>query len=126
VYLTNYCRRLRPAAQIIAQSRLDRNVTTLHRAGADSVLSYASTGANALWNRLTAENTLQLAEGLEVFRVAVPREVVGKPLAKAGIPESTGCTVVAVASGGSFQANPPADQPLPAGAMLVLIGDDAS
>lgn len=126
VYLTNYCRRLRPNAQIIARARLDRNITTLHRAGADSVLSYASTGANALWNMLTAENTLQLAEGLDVFRVPVPREVAGKPLATAGIREATGCTVVAVASDDSFHANPPADDPLPADADLVLIGDSAS
>lgn len=126
VYLTNYCRRLRPDTQIIARARLDRNVTTLHRAGADSVLSYASTGANALWNMLTAENTLQLAEGLDVFRVPVPTEIAGKPLATAGIREATGCTVVAIASDESFQANPPADRPLPADADLVLIGDSAS
>ena len=37
-----------------------------------SIASYASTGANAIWNRLTADNTLQLAEGLDVFRVPVP------------------------------------------------------
>lgn len=126
VYLTNYCRRLRPDAQIIARARLDRNITTLHRAGADSVLSYASTGANALWNMLTAENTLQLAEGLDVFRVPVPAEVAGKPLATAGIREATGCTVVAIASHESFQANPAVDRPLPSDADLILIGDSAS
>ena len=58
VYLTIYCRRLRSDIQIIARARLDRNVSTLHRAGADAVLSYASTGANAIWNVLSADNTL--------------------------------------------------------------------
>jgi len=126
VYLTNYCRRLRPDVQIIARARLDRNISTLHRAGADSVLSYASTGANALWNLLTADNTLQLAEGLDVFRVPIPSELAGKTLADAHVREATGCTVVAVASDEHFQANPPAEAVLPAGADLVLIGDSAS
>ncbi|MFP5321324.1 MAG: potassium channel family protein [Acidimicrobiia bacterium] len=126
VYLTNYCRRLRPDVQIIARSRLDRNVSTLHRAGADSVLSYASTGANALWNLLTADNTLQLAEGLDVFRVPLPAALTGRTLAAAGIREATGCTVVAVADGDHLQANPPADVVLRAGTDLVLIGDSES
>lgn len=126
VYLTNYCRRLRPDVQVIARARLDRNVTTLHRAGADSVLSYASTGATALWNLLTADNTLQLAEGLDVFRVRTPAELAGRTLAAAQIREDTGCTVVALADEHEFQANPPADAVLPPGSDLVLIGDSAS
>ncbi len=125
IYLTNYCRRLRPDIQIIARSRLDRNVTTLHRAGADSVLSYASTGATALWNMLTDENTLQLAEGLEVFRVPVPDSLSGSTLERSNIREATGCTIIAVVDQG-FHVNPPADTMLPAGADLVLIGDSAS
>ena len=126
VYLTNYCRRLRPDVQVIARARLDRNISTLHRAGADSVLSYASTGANALWNLLTADNTLQLAEGLDVFRVPIPSQLAGKTLADAQIREATGCTVVAISSADAFQANPPADAVLPSAADLVLIGDSAS
>lgn len=125
IYLTNYCRRLRPDLQIIARSRLDRNVTTLHRAGADSVLSYASNGATALWNMLTADNTLQLTEGLEVFRVPVPGALSGTTLAKSQIREATGCTIIAVVDH-AFHVNPPADTTLPAGADLVLIGDSAS
>jgi voltage-gated potassium channel len=126
VYLTIYCRRLRPDVQIIARARLDRNVSTLHRAGADAVLSYASTGANAIWNVLSADNTLQLAEGLDVFRVPVPRELAGRTLERAGIREATGCTVVAVVQDGAFVSNPPAKEPLPPDGELVLIGDSDS
>ena len=39
VYLTRYCRGLRPDVRIVSRSRLDRNITTLYRAGADAVLS---------------------------------------------------------------------------------------
>ena len=38
VYLTRYCRGLRPDARIVSRSKLDRNVSTLYRAGADAVL----------------------------------------------------------------------------------------
>ncbi len=126
VYLTNYCRRLRADAHIIARARLDRNVSTLHRAGADFVLSYASTGANAIWNMLNPDNTLQLAEGLDVFRVPVPSRLGGKTLADARIREDTGCTVVARVSADGFEPNPDPTVPLPAGGELVLIGDDES
>ena len=126
IYLTNYCRRLRSDIQIIARSRLDRNVSTLHRAGADSVLSYSSIGSNAMWNILTADNTLQLAEGLDVFRASTPAELVGVPIAQASIREATGCTVVAVASDERFEANPDPNAPLTAGTELVVIGDEES
>jgi hypothetical protein len=59
-----------------------------------------------VWNQLTADTTLQLAEGLDVFRVPVPDEVVGRTLEKAHIRESTGCTVVAVVEGDTFRSNP--------------------
>ncbi len=126
VYLTIYCRRLRPDVQIIARARLDRNVSTLHRAGADAVLSYASTGAHAVWNVLSRGDTLQLAEGLEVFRTPVPAALDRRTIGSANIREDTGCTVVATVEGGSYRVNPPADEVLPAGGELVLIGDDDS
>jgi voltage-gated potassium channel len=126
VYLTIYCRRLRPDVQIIARARLDRNVSTLHRAGADAVLSYASTGADAIWNVLSADNTLQVAEGLDVFRVAVPPELAGRTLQDSHIREATGCTVVAIAEDDRFDSNPAADRPFPSTGDLVLIGDSES
>jgi len=101
-------------------------VTTLHRAGADAVLSYASTGANAIWNVLSSDNTVQIAEGLDVFRVPVPPELAGRTLEKSNIRETTGCTVVAVAEGERFRSNPDPRAPLPPDAELVLIGDSES
>lgn len=124
VYLTIYCRKLRPDIQLIARANLDRNVSTLYRAGADAVLSYASTGATAIWNHFRENDTLLVAEGLDVFRVPVPAELAGRSLAQARLREETGCTVVAVARGDSVEGNPPADAPLPGDADLVLIGGD--
>ncbi len=123
VYLALYCRKLRPEVQIIARANLDRNVTTLHRAGADAVLSYASTGATAIWNRLGLNPTLVLAEGLDVFQVDVPDGLVDRSLAEAGIRRRTGCNVVAIVEDGRVQSNPDPARLLPADAELIVIGD---
>ena len=123
VYLTIYCRRLRPDIQIIARANLDRNVATLHRAGADAVLSYASIGATAIWNTLGLNDSLVLAEGLEMFRTHVPSGMAGRSLADAAVRRETGCNVVAVADGGVTVTNPDPMTPIPSTAELVVIGD---
>ncbi len=63
-----------------------------------------------------------LAEGLDVFRYTVPRALAGSALAATRIREATGCSVVAVQTGGGTEINPPADRVLPAGGELILVG----
>ena len=70
IYLTLYVRRLRPDIQVVSRATLERNVSTLHRAGADFVMSYASMGANAIYNVLEKGDVVMLAEGLHVFPAA--------------------------------------------------------
>lgn len=123
VYLTIYCRKLRPDIQILARANLDRNVSTLHRAGADFVLSYASIGANLIFNLLQRIDTLLLAEGLNVFRVRLPAGLAGKSLAECRIRETSGCNIIAVAQGETLEVNPNAQRPLPPDAELIVIGD---
>ncbi len=122
IYLTIYCRRLRPDMQIVSRATLERNVQTLHRAGADFVMSYASMGASAIYNVLQQGDVVMLAEGLDVFRYPVPAGLIGKPLAQSRIRERTGCSVVALETGGTVTVNPSPTIPLPAGAELILIG----
>jgi Trk K+ transport system NAD-binding subunit len=124
VYLTRYCRGLRPEVRIVSRSRLDRNVTTLYRAGADAVLSYASTGSAAVWNQFRGDETLLVAQGLNVFRTPIPRELVGSSLADAHLHRRTHCNVVAIEVDGDIAGNPDPHVPLPAGAELVLVGTD--
>lgn len=126
VYLTLYVRKLRPELQIVARSILDRNVTTLHRAGADAVLSYASLGATALWNARGDERRLVIAEGLEVFEVPVPAKAAGRSLADSDLGAITGCNVIAVREDGQLTANPDPSSPLPHEGHLVVIGDEAA
>ena len=126
IYLALYCRKLRPDVQIIARSTLERNVETLHRAGADFVMSYATTGATAIANLLRRVDILMVAEGLHVFRLDTPRALVGQSLEKAGIREATGCTVVAVGKADHVDGSPDLREPLTADSELVLLGDVAS
>jgi len=122
VYLTIFCRQLRPDIQILSRATHERNVPTLHRAGADSVLSYASMGAGAVMNVLQRNKILTVAEGLDLFEVRVPAELAGRTIAECSIRERTGCSVVAMRTerGIEIISNPAAT--LPADVDIVLIG----
>jgi Trk K+ transport system NAD-binding subunit len=122
IYLTKYLRSLRPDMQILSRASVERNVSTLHRAGADFVMSYSSLGATAIFNYLRKEDTLMLAEGLNVFRLRAPQALVGKNLAQSKIREVTGCSVVAVKVNGVMSINPDPQVPIQENAELVLIG----
>ncbi|HEX2190433.1 MAG TPA: NAD-binding protein [Longimicrobiaceae bacterium] len=122
IYLTIYCRRLRPDVQVVSRATLERNVSTLHRAGADFVMSYASMGANAVFNVLEKDDVVMLAEGLDVFRYPVPPGLAGRRLADTRIRETTGCSVVAVQNPDGTSINPPAEHVLPVEGELILVG----
>lgn len=122
IYLTIYCRRLRPEVQIISRAVRERNVATLHRAGANFVMSYASLGATAIVNLLDRSDILMVAEGLDVFRLPVPAALAGKSIAQAAVRRQTGCTVIGLRTNGETQINPDPHLPLPAPAELLLIG----
>ena len=123
VYLTLYCRRMRPDMQILSRATVEQAVASLHRAGADLVLSYVPMEANAIFDIVRRGSLLLLAEGLEVFTVAVPGVLVGKPIAECRLREETGCNVLAVRRPGGAATPPDLAVPLAAGVELILIGD---
>lgn len=122
IYLTKYLRSLRPDMQILSRASEDRNISTLHRAGADFVMSYASLGANAIFNFLRNEETILLAEGLNFFHLPAPASLVGKTLSQSGIREKTGCTLVAIVHKGETLANPKPTIQIGKDDELILIG----
>ena len=123
VYLTLYCRRLRSDIQIISRATLERNVETLHRAGADFVISEASLGANAIFNLLKRSDILLLAEGLDVFKVPAPKSLVGKTIAESEIRQRTGCSIIGIdQAAGGVLVNPSPDTRIPAGQNIIVIG----
>ncbi len=123
VYLTIYARRLRPDIQIISRATLQRNVSTLHRAGADFVMSYATMGANVIFNILERNDVVMIAEGLNVFNLDTPKSLVGKTLVESNIRKDTGCSVLSIKQNGQQKINPHPDTKLTPDSGLVLIGN---
>jgi voltage-gated potassium channel len=121
-YLTIYCRKLRPDVQIISRATLERNISTLHRAGADLVMSYASMGAATILNLLKPGEFLMLAEGLNVFRLPARGNLKQKRLFEYQIREKTGCSVIAINRSGRLITNPEPDIVLEPTDDLILIG----
>src|SRR5699024_642104 len=97
VYLTLFCRRLRPELQVVSRATYERNVATLYRAGADSVLSYATIGATDLWNHAGLSHRVLVAEGNELFLAPRPSSLVRRPVRDSEVHRRTGCHIVAVA-----------------------------
>lgn len=123
IYLTIYARRLRPNIQIISRSTLQQNISTLHRAGADFVMSYATLGANAIFNILERNDVVMIAEGLNVFTVPTPHTLGGKKIVDSAVRQQTGCSILAVNKDGHQTINPPPDMVIPGESELVLIGN---
>jgi Trk K+ transport system NAD-binding subunit len=121
IFLTIYCRRLRPDAQIISRASLDRNVNTMHRAGANLVMSYASLCTTTIVNLLKPEKLLMISEGLNIFRSQPARTIVGKALRDQTIREDTGCSVIAIKRGGAMLINPEPDTVVEEHDELILI-----
>ena len=122
IYLTIYCRRLRPDIQIISRASDEKTVSKLHRAGADLVMSYASMASTCIMNLLKKEQTLMAVEGLSIFRTCAGQSLVGKSLIENRIREMTGCNVVAITRFGKNFLNPDPAMPLQEEDELLLIG----
>jgi len=123
IYLTIYCRRLRPDIQIVSRATLDRNISVLHKAGADLVMSYATITANTIINLLSPGKVLTLTEGLNIFRVKVHPSLAGSTLMDSGLRQETGCSVIAVDRDGTLEVNPDPARSLRADDSLYVIGD---
>jgi Trk K+ transport system NAD-binding subunit len=122
IYLTIYCRKLRPDIQIISRCSLERNVASLYNAGANLVMSQAGMSANAIINLLRPGRVYTLTEGLNIFRLATPRVLVGVTLLKSGIRQTTDCNVIAVRSHGKMRVPPDPQMELAEDDELILIG----
>ena len=123
VYLAIFIRRIRPDIQLIGRANLERNISTLHRAGADFVMSYASMGASAILNTLRGGSLLMVAEGLGLLKVALPGALEGLSLAESDVRKETGCSIVGLRRGEKTVVNPQADTVFQPGDELVVIGN---
>jgi Trk K+ transport system NAD-binding subunit len=124
IYMTIYCRKLRPDIQIISRANTERTVHKLHSVGADQVMSYESLAAGMIFNLLRPHGLQILAEGLNLFQQSVSSQFVGRPLADCPIRATTGCNLVAVDSGGQAHINPEPSYRFAPDDELFLVGSD--
>lgn len=122
IYLTKYCRSLRTDLQIISRANMDRNVSTLHRAGADFVMSYPVLGVDVVFSFLIQQDAIMLVEGFILFHVVAPKILVGVTLVQSRIRQETGCSVVAIKTEGKLVVNPDPSCPITEGSELIIMG----
>ena len=122
IYVAALSRTLRPDIQIISRATQERSIRTLAAAGCDFVMSYASMGSNIIFNFLNRGDILMLAEGVDAFKVPVPRALVGKTIRESRLRSETGCNVIAVYEGDRMTAPPELSAPLAEGSEIVLLG----
>ncbi len=122
IYLASYCRRLNPELRIVSRITLERNIESIHRAGADFVLSYASLGVAAVASALQGKEPVVLGEDLDLFTLPVPRSILGETLSTSGIGARTGLIVIGIERNGEIVTNPSPDTSLRKGADLVMMG----
>ncbi len=122
IYLTIYCRKLRPDIQIISRSTLERNVASLYSAGANLVMSQAGMTANTIINLLRPGRVFMLTEGLNIFRISAPASLVGVLLIDSGIRAETDCNVIAIRNGDSLTVPPNPRERIRPEDELILIG----
>jgi len=122
IYLTIYCRQLCPKMEIVTRATYEKNINTMHRAGADFVMSYASMGSNSIFNILEGQDVMILAEGLTVFNHRVNKRLAGKNLIESNIRKETGCTVMAVKCKEGMDVSPSPKRVLKVGEEIILIG----
>ena len=125
IYLTIYCRQLVPNMEIVSRANFEKNVNTLHRAGSDFVMSYASMGSNSIFNIIEGQDVLVLAEGLNIFNHKVNKSLDGKSLIQSDIRKDTGCSVMAIKCQDGMEVSPEPKRVLQTGEELILIGSPA-
>ena len=121
IYLSIYFRKLNPAVRIIARITHERNIESIHRAGADFALSYSSLGVESVLAEVQQREFVFLGGDAELFVLPVPGSLVGATLHTAGIGARTGLNVIGVRHG-EVLVNPGADTKLANGATLLAIG----
>lgn len=122
IYITTLARAINPDIQIIARATHDQATPLLHRAGADFVISYASTGATSIFNYLKSGNIMMITEGVDVFRIKTPEALHGRTLAQTTLRKDYGLSVIGIEDNGKIEINPPADTRLHKDKEIILIG----
>jgi Trk K+ transport system NAD-binding subunit len=122
IFLAVYCRRLNPSTRIVSRITHERSLEAIHRAGADSVLSYATLGVKSLLAYVQGSEATFVGEGVDLFIVPVPASLTGLTLGGARIGEIYGLNVVALQHPDGSAENVMASTELAENTELVMLG----
>ena len=122
IFLAVYCRNLNPDTIIVSRVGHLTNIESIHRAGADFVVSDPQIEIQSILSALEGREPIILGEGLDLFNVEVPRSLNGKKLRETGILARTGLTVIAVEKDGVVNPHPRPETSLQQGGRVLFIG----
>ncbi len=122
IYLSIYCRRLKPDVRIVSRITYSRNLEAIHRAGADFVLSYAPIGTETVLSLIQGRESVILGEDVEFLTIRLPSKLAGRTLAESNIGSLCGLIVLAVEYNGESAVNPGPDHVLQANCKLKVLG----
>lgn len=122
IYLAAYCRRLNPETQIVSRITHDRNLASIHRAGADLTLSYSTLGVEILYSLIHNRPPMVLGEEQGFHRLPCPDSVAGDSLGESGIGEKTGLTIIGLETEEGLLTDPGPATRLAPGSVLLAIG----
>jgi len=121
IFLAVYCRRLNPDIHIVSRINHERNFDAIHRAGADSVLSYTTLGVTSLLALVLGTEATFVGEGADLVIEPVPAVLVGKRIRDGHLAATTGLNVIAVQHANGSVDPAAADTQLVSGDELVML-----
>lgn len=124
IYLAVYCRRLNPDVRIVSRITHQRNMESIHRAGADLVLGYDTLAIESVLSIVQRRELAVMGGAAQLHIVPLPKSLAGRTLAQSGIGARTGMTVIAIEKDGRALTNPHPGSRLEPGSELVMIGSD--
>jgi len=128
IYTTLVARKLNPEIDIICRAISPQAVETLYQAGADYVLSQSVVAGQILVKFVaprplgTQLREILLSEDVKVLEYRSGPAIVGRSIEHLKIRSRTGCTVVAITTGGVTMPNPDPHQVIPENSSLTVIG----
>ena len=122
IYLTVYCRRLKPDVRIVSRITESRNLEAIHRAGADFAFSAAALGAKVIDSYVEGRDHVLLDHDVQAMSLPLPKSLENLKLSDTGITSKTGLAVIAVEQNGSIITDLTGLGRLSPGSTLILFG----
>jgi len=123
-YLCIYFRKLKPSIRIVSRITYERNIETIHRAGADFALSYSSLGQELVLAILQNREFIFLGSDIDFHILDVPPSIAGTTIRESNIGARTGLNIIAIDFHNQTSIAGP-DTKLPPKARLIALGTAA-